>query len=239
MPGISTSRFSRFDEVQIAADLERGHVFTDPFCTVAAVMRTLLLGAATMRPIIERLLPGATIVTRRAVAAEFSGDRKLTRHRGAPRSSRSRRDEVYANRRADQNAMHGGAAVCCDRCRPAPAIARWRVPERRRRLSRRDRPRVGMGLNLDVRSRRRRLRRKYDATSSEGSIRPNSRSQGVPGAPPRTAPSAPQGAAPVRAGTGQCAADHTFDSVKFCNGALKTGFCLARSLAFPWRDAVT
>src|SRR6201999_3742456 len=50
------------DEVQIASDLERGHVFTDRILNRRGRDETLLLGAATMRPIIERLLPGPPIV---------------------------------------------------------------------------------------------------------------------------------------------------------------------------------
>src|SRR6185312_15615193 len=50
-------------EIQIAADLERGHVFTDRILHRRGRDETLLLGAATMRPIIERLLPAASIIT--------------------------------------------------------------------------------------------------------------------------------------------------------------------------------
>src|SRR6476619_5406059 len=71
---------SKADEIQIAADLERGHVFTDRVLNRRGRDETLLLGAATMRSIIERLLPGANIVTRpRLSQLEFAGDRKITR----------------------------------------------------------------------------------------------------------------------------------------------------------------
>ena len=41
---------------------------------------TLVLGAATMRPIVERLLPGVSIVSRpRLSQLRFSGEKKLTR----------------------------------------------------------------------------------------------------------------------------------------------------------------
>src|SRR3978361_579633 len=92
MPRDLDGSFLAVDEIQIAADLERGHVFTDRILHRRGRDETLLLGAATMRPIIERLLPGASIVTRpRLSQLEFAGDRKLTRQprRTAPRSSRS------------------------------------------------------------------------------------------------------------------------------------------------------
>src|ERR1700748_3039891 len=72
--------FLAVDEIQIASDLERGHVFTDRLLNRRGRDETLLLGAATMRPIVERLLPGASIVTRpRLSQLEFVGDRKNTR----------------------------------------------------------------------------------------------------------------------------------------------------------------
>src|SRR6201986_4031100 len=80
MPRDLDVSFLAVDEIQIAADLERGHVFTDRILHRRGRDETLLLGAATMRPIIERLLPGANIVTRpRLSQLEYSGDRKITR----------------------------------------------------------------------------------------------------------------------------------------------------------------
>src|ERR1700694_1090340 len=64
MPRDLDVSFLAVDEIQIAADLERGHVFTDRILNRRGRDETLLLGAATMRPIIQRLLPGASIVTR-------------------------------------------------------------------------------------------------------------------------------------------------------------------------------
>src|SRR5437764_13648767 len=80
MPRDLDVSFLAVDEIQISADLERGHVFTDRILHRRGRDETLLLGAATMRPIIERLLPGASIVTRpRLSQLEFAGDRKITR----------------------------------------------------------------------------------------------------------------------------------------------------------------
>src|ERR1700748_3449342 len=62
MPRDLDVSFLAVDEIQIAADLERGHVFTDRILHRRGRDETLLLGAATMRPIIERLVPGSSIV---------------------------------------------------------------------------------------------------------------------------------------------------------------------------------
>src|SRR5438270_9254873 len=64
MPRDLDVAFLAIDEVQLGADLERGHVFTDRMLYRRGREETLMLGAATMRPIIERLLPGANVVSR-------------------------------------------------------------------------------------------------------------------------------------------------------------------------------
>src|SRR3546814_21007104 len=62
MPRETKAAFVAIDEVQLAADLERGHIFTDRILHLRGREETLFLGAATMRPILERLLPGITVI---------------------------------------------------------------------------------------------------------------------------------------------------------------------------------
>src|ERR1700689_5487959 len=97
MPRDLDVSFLAVDEIQIAADLERGHVFTDRILHRRGRDETLLLGAATMRPIIERVLPAANIVTRpRLSQLEFAGDRKITRQPRRTAIVAFSADEVYA-----------------------------------------------------------------------------------------------------------------------------------------------
>src|SRR6201996_5664363 len=111
MPRDLDVSFVAVDEIQIAADLERGHVFTDRILNRRGRDETLLLGAATMRPIIERLLPGASIVTRpRLSQLEFAGDRKITRQPRRTAIVAFSADEVYAIAELIKR-QHGGAAV--------------------------------------------------------------------------------------------------------------------------------
>src|SRR5918911_1346497 len=80
MPRDLDVAFLAVDEVQIGADLERGHVFTDRMLNRRARDETLVLGAATVRPMVERLLPGAHILSRpRLSRLTFAGEKKLTR----------------------------------------------------------------------------------------------------------------------------------------------------------------
>jgi ATP-dependent RNA helicase SUPV3L1/SUV3 len=64
MPRETDAAFVAIDEVQLAGDLERGHIFTDRILHLRGREETLLLGAATMRGILERLLRGVSVVTR-------------------------------------------------------------------------------------------------------------------------------------------------------------------------------
>src|SRR6516165_5618267 len=57
MPRDLDVAFLAVDEIQLAADFERGHVFTDRILHRRGREETLVLGAATMRPIVERILP--------------------------------------------------------------------------------------------------------------------------------------------------------------------------------------
>src|ERR671931_147654 len=80
MPRDIDVAFLAVDEVQLGADLERGHVFTDRMLNRRAREETLVLGAATMRPMVEKLLPGAHIISRpRLSQLSFAGEKKITR----------------------------------------------------------------------------------------------------------------------------------------------------------------
>src|ERR1700745_3666472 len=96
MPRDLDVAFLAVDEVQMGADLERGHVFTDRMLHRRGRDETLVLGAGTMRPMVERLLPGADIVSRaRLSRLTYAGEKKLTR---LPRRSAIvafSADEVY------------------------------------------------------------------------------------------------------------------------------------------------
>src|SRR6266699_2023342 len=64
MPRELDVAFLAIDEIQLAADFERGHVFTDRMLNRRGREETLVLGAQTVRPMVERLLPGAHVLTR-------------------------------------------------------------------------------------------------------------------------------------------------------------------------------
>ena len=64
MPRHTTADFVAIDEVQMAADPQRGHIFTEHLLHSRGRFETLLLGTATMWPIIRRLIPEAELLIR-------------------------------------------------------------------------------------------------------------------------------------------------------------------------------
>jgi ATP-dependent RNA helicase SUPV3L1/SUV3 len=150
MPRDLDVAFLAIDEVQLGADLDRGHVFTDRILNARAREETLVLGAATMRPMIEKLLPGAHIISRpRLSTLTFAGDKKLTR---LPRRSAIvafSAEEVYAVAELIRR-QRGGAAVVLGALSPRTRNAQVALyqSEDVEYLVATDA--IGMGLNLDV-----------------------------------------------------------------------------------------
>lgn len=150
MPRDIDVSFLAVDEIQIAADLERGHVFTDRILNRRGRDETLLLGAATMRPVIEKLLPGANILTRpRLSQLEFAGDRKITRQPRRTAIVAFSADEVYAIAELIRR-QHGGAAVVLGSLSPRTRNAQVALFESGDVDYLIATDAIGMGLNLDV-----------------------------------------------------------------------------------------
>ncbi|MBR0785585.1 helicase-related protein [Bradyrhizobium iriomotense] len=150
MPRDLDLSFLAVDEVQIASDLERGHVFTDRILNRRGRDETLLLGAATMRPIIERLLPGVSMITRpRLSTLEFAGDRKITRQPRRTAIVAFSADEVYAIAELIRR-QHGGAAVVLGSLSPRTRNAQVAMFQNGDVDYLVATDAVGMGLNLDV-----------------------------------------------------------------------------------------
>jgi len=103
--------FVALDEAQLAADRERGHIFTDRLLNARGREETMLLGAATLAPVLKSLLPGVTIEERpRFSTLTYSGIRKLSRL--PPRSAvvAFSVEQVYAVAEMLRR-FRGGAAV--------------------------------------------------------------------------------------------------------------------------------
>ncbi len=150
MPRDLDVAFLAVDEVQLGADLERGHVFTDRMLNRRAREETLVLGAATMRPMIEKLLPGAHILSRpRMSQLTFAGEKKITR---LPRRSAIvafSAEEVYAIAELIRR-QRGGAAVVLGALSPRTRNAQVALYQSGDVDYLIATDAIGMGLNLDV-----------------------------------------------------------------------------------------
>src|SRR6186713_2665346 len=150
MPRDLDVAFMAIDEVQLGADFERGHVFTDRLLNRRAREETLVLGAATMRPMIEKLLPGANILSRpRLSQLTYAGEKKLTR---LPRRSAIvafSAEEVYAIAELIRR-QRGGAAVVLGALSPRTRNAQVALYQSGDVDYLVATDAIGMGLNLDV-----------------------------------------------------------------------------------------
>jgi ATP-dependent RNA helicase SUPV3L1/SUV3 len=150
MPRETDAAFVAIDEVQLAGDLERGHVFTDRLMNVRGREETLLLGAATIAPMLRQLLPGVTITSRpRMSHLAYAGPAKLTR---LPRRSAIvafSADEVYAVAELIRR-QRGGAAVVMGALSPRTRNAQVDLFQSGDVDYLVATDAIGMGLNLDV-----------------------------------------------------------------------------------------
>lgn len=80
MPLDRQVEFLAIDEIQLAADPERGHVFTDRLLKARGISETMFLGASTMKGLIGHLVPRTQFETKpRFSKLEYTGPRKLLR----------------------------------------------------------------------------------------------------------------------------------------------------------------
>jgi len=138
------------DEIQVATDFDRGHVFTNRILNARGISETLLLGAATMAPVIRTLLPKAEIIHRpRFSELTYSGSKKISRqpHRTAIVAFSSA--QVYAIAELIRR-ERGGAAVVMGALSPRTRNAQVDMYQNGDVDFLVATDAIGMGLNLDV-----------------------------------------------------------------------------------------
>ncbi len=138
------------DEIQLCADPERGHVFTDRLLRARGHVETLFLGADTMRGPIAHLVPEAQFVRRERMSQlVYSGSKKLSRM--PPRSAivGFSVDNVYAIAELLRR-QKGGAAVVMGALSPRTRNAQVELYQNGDVDYLVATDAIGMGLNLDV-----------------------------------------------------------------------------------------
>ncbi|MCF6101159.1 helicase-related protein [Mesorhizobium muleiense] len=150
MPRETDAAFVAVDEVQLAGDLERGHIFTDRILHLRGRQETLLLGAATMHGILQRLLKGVSVVTRpRLSHLAYAGSKKLTRLPRRTAIVAFSADEVYAIAELIRR-QQGGAAVVLGALSPRTRNAQVELFQSGDVDYLIATDAIGMGLNLDL-----------------------------------------------------------------------------------------
>ncbi|TGT88366.1 MULTISPECIES: helicase-related protein [unclassified Mesorhizobium] len=150
MPRETDAAFVAIDEVQLAGDLERGHIFTDRILHLRGRQETLLLGAATMHGILQRLLKGVSVVTRpRLSHLAYAGSKKLTRLPRRTAIVAFSADEVYAIAELIRR-QQGGAAVVLGALSPRTRNAQVALFQSGDVDYLIATDAIGMGLNLDL-----------------------------------------------------------------------------------------
>lgn len=150
MPVDRAVAFLAIDEIQLCADPDRGHIFTDRLLRARGTRETAFLGAETMRGMIEILVPGCDIVTRpRFSTLTYTGYKKVTR---LPRRSAAiafSTADVYAL--AELIRRHrGGTAVVLGALSPRTRnaqVALYQAGEVDYLVAT---DAIGMGLNMDI-----------------------------------------------------------------------------------------
>lgn len=150
MPLDRQVEFVAVDEIQLCADPDRGHVFTDRLLHARGMVETMFLGADTIRKLLKRLVPEAEIDTRpRLSQLTYSGPAKLSRL--PPRSAvvAFSAAEVYAIAELIRS-RRGGCAVVMGRLSPRTRNAQVALYQDKEVDFLVATDAIGMGLNMDV-----------------------------------------------------------------------------------------
>jgi ATP-dependent RNA helicase SUPV3L1/SUV3 len=138
------------DEIQLCADWERGHVFTDRLLNARGLDETIFLGSDTIKPLIKQLIPDAVLIARpRMSTLTYAGESKLHRL--------PRRSAIVAFTAADVYALgevirrqRGGAAIVMGALSPRTRnaqVAMYQAGEVDYLVAT---DAIGMGLNMDL-----------------------------------------------------------------------------------------
>ena len=150
MPVSREVEFVAVDEVQLAADYERGHSFTDRILNLRGKSETVFVGAETIAPILLELFPDIEVIRReRFSQLSYAGYKKMTRL--PPRSAivAFSADDVYRLAEIVRQ-RHGGAAVVLGALSPRTRNAQVGMYQAGEVDYLVATDAIGMGLNMDI-----------------------------------------------------------------------------------------
>ncbi|MEE2566271.1 helicase-related protein [Hyphobacterium marinum] len=150
MPTEMRAAFVCVDEIQLAADPERGHVFTDRLLHARGTEETMLLGSDSMRGLVRHLVPDAVIETReRFSTLRYAGPSKLTKLPRRTAAVAFSSQSVYAIAELLRR-QRGGAAVVMGALSPRTRNAQVELYQSGAVDYLVATDAIGMGLNMNV-----------------------------------------------------------------------------------------
>ena len=142
--------FVAVDEIQLCADADRGHVFTDRLLRARGLHETLFLGSDTMRGAIAGLVPHVTFLKRdRLSTLTYSGSKKISRMPERSAIVGFSVENVYAIAELIRR-QKGGCAVVMGALSPRTRNAQVALYQNGDVDYLVATDAIGMGLNLDI-----------------------------------------------------------------------------------------
>lgn len=150
MPLDQRTDFVAVDEIQLAADAERGRIFTSRLLHARGSKETLFLGSDTMRPILRRLFPDISFQAKeRFSSLAYAGGKKVTRLPRRTAIVGFSADMVYAIAELVRR-QRGGAAVVLGALSPRTRNAQAELYQSGEVDYLVATDAIGMGLNMDI-----------------------------------------------------------------------------------------
>ncbi len=150
MPLERSFSFVAIDEIQLAADPDRGHIFTDRILNSRGTDETVLLGAETIKPLLQKILPKCSIEIRpRLSILSYIGVKKLTRLKSRSAIVAFSIPEVYKIAELIRT-KKGGAAIVMGALSPRTRNAQVDLYQNGQVDYLIATDAIGMGLNMDI-----------------------------------------------------------------------------------------
>ena len=142
--------FVGIDEIQMCADPDRGHVFTDRLMSARGRDETMFMGSDVIKPLLRQLVPDAEFMSRpRLSTLSYTGERKTTRLPPRTAVVAFSAAEVYALAELVRR-QRGGAAVVLGALSPRTRNAQVAMYQQGEVDYLVATDAIGMGLNMDV-----------------------------------------------------------------------------------------
>ena len=170
MPVDRRVAFLGIDEIQMCADPDRGHVFTERLLHARGLSETMFMGAATMRAVIRALLIDVEFISRpRFSKLSYSGSKKTSRLPARSAVVGFSAADVYAIAELIRR-QRGGAAVVMGALSPRTRNAQVAMYQNGEVDYLVATDAIGMGLNMDVDHVAFAATRKFDGRSSRALV---------------------------------------------------------------------